>query len=189
MRTAQKYLASWVYTPTLFVFNLDFYPPSKIWGRLLDFVEQTSRRKYYFRHPKFFFQQVLTSWMVILSSCLIWQIISFILPLNVYDDLQKMPILAKEIIFPNEAHFDLGVYVNKRNCRIWDTENLHAYIDKPTHPKRVTVWCGFWSRGIIRLFFFRKDQNGPFFLRKWVRRSCYSQWQSLLGHVKRIFVH
>ena len=34
----------------------------------------------------------------------------------------------KKIIFSDEAHFDLGVYVNKKNCRIWGTENPHAYI-------------------------------------------------------------
>ena len=57
-----------------------------------------------------------------------------------------MPILAKKkIIFSDEAHFELGGYVNKKNCRIWGTENPYAYIEKPTHPKRVTVWCGFWS--------------------------------------------
>ena len=51
-----------------------------------------------------------------------------------------MPILEKkEIIFSDEADFELGVYVNKQNCRIWGTENLHAYIEKPMHPKRVTV--------------------------------------------------
>ena len=64
-------------------------------------------------------------------------------------DLQNMPILAKKIIFSDEAQFDLGGYMNNQNCCIWGTENPHAYIDKPTHPKRVTVWCGFWSRGII----------------------------------------
>ena len=45
-------------------------------------------------------------------------------------DLQKMPILAKKkIIFSDEAHFDLGGYVNKQNCRIWGTENPHAYLE------------------------------------------------------------
>ena len=52
----------------------------------------------------------------------------------------------KKIIFSAEAHFNLGGYVNKQNCLIWSTENPHAYIEKLTHPKRVTVWCGFWSR-------------------------------------------
>ena len=55
----------------------------------------------------------------------------------------------KKIIFSDEAHFDLGGYVNKQNFRIWGIENPHAYIEKPTHSKRVTVWCGFWSTGII----------------------------------------
>ena len=56
--------------------------------------------------------------------------------------LQKMPILAKKNIFSDEAHFDLDGYVNKQNCRIWGTENPHAYIEKPTDKKRVTVWVG-----------------------------------------------
>ena len=41
-----------------------------------------------------------------------------------------MPILAKKIIFSDDAHFDLGRYVNKQNCRICGTENPHAYIEK-----------------------------------------------------------
>ena len=67
-------------------------------------------------------------------------------------------ILAKKIIFSEEAHFDLGGYVNKQNCRIWDTENLHAYFKKATHPKVVNVWCGFLFRGIIGPFFFKMEQ-------------------------------
>ena len=78
----------------------------------------------------------------------------------------------KNIIFSDEAHFDLGGYVNKQNFRIWGTEKPHAYIEKPTHPKRVTVWCGFWSGGTIGAFFFENFQ-----------------WRSLSGHVERIFVH
>ena len=61
----------------------------------------------------------------------------------------------KKIIFLDEAHFDLG----EQNCHIWGTEKPHAYIEKPTHPKRVTVWCGFWSRDIIGLVFFENEQG------------------------------
>ena len=50
--------------------------------------------------------------------------------------------VKKKIIFSDEAHFDLGGYVNKQNYRIWGTENPHAYIEK-THQKRFTLWCGF----------------------------------------------
>ena len=102
---------------------------------------------------------MLISWKVTLSSCLIWQ------------------ISAKKIIFSD--HFDLGGYVNKQNCRIWGTENPHAYIEKPTHPKRVTVWFRFWI----------KRHNWAIFLPKWARRGRYSQWWSLAGHIQRIFVH
>ena len=40
--------------------------------------------------------------------------------------------------------------------RIWGTENTHTYIK---NPKRVTVWCGFQSRGIIGPFFFENNQR------------------------------
>ena len=66
---------------------------------------------------------------------------------------------GKKIIFSDGAHFDLGGYVNKQNCRIWDTEKPHAYIEKPTHTKRVSVQCGFWSRGIIGQFFFENEKG------------------------------
>ena len=72
----------------------------------------------------------------------------------------------------DEAHFNLGWYVNNQNCRIWGTENPHAYIEMPTHPKRETVWCGFWSRGII----------GPFLFENGLGK------RSLPDYVERIFV-
>ena len=33
----------------------------------------------------------------------------------------------KKIIFSDEAHSDLGGYVNKKNCRIWGTENPRTH--------------------------------------------------------------
>ena len=66
---------------------------------------------------------------------------------------------GKKIIYSDEAHFDLGGYVTKRNCRIWSTENLHAYIENPIYSKRVTVWCGFWSTGLIEPLFFDNGQG------------------------------
>ena len=64
-----------------------------------------------------------------------------------------------QIIFSDEARFNIGWYVNKQTCRIWDTENTHTYIDKLTHPKRVAVCCRFWSRGITGPFFFENEQG------------------------------
>ena len=59
------------------------------------------------------------------------------------DRLTEDADFGQKIIFSDEAHFDLGGYVNRQNCSIWGTENLHAYIEKLTHPKRFTVGCGF----------------------------------------------
>ena len=121
--------------------------------------------------------------MVTLSSYMIWQTICFTLPPNEYVciyaslsgpaiGIQKMPILEKKIIFTDEADYDLGGYVNKLNFRIWGTGNPHAYIEKPTHPKLVTVWLRILALA----------------LRKWALRGRYSQWRSLSGHVGRFFV-
>ena len=74
-------------------------------------------------------------------------------------DLQKMPFMAKKIIFSDEFDFDLAVYINTQNWSIWGTENPHAYIEKPTHPKQFTAWCGFRFRGIIGPIFFENEQG------------------------------
>ena len=63
----------------------------------------------------------------------------------------------RKVIFSDEAHFHLGGYVNKQNCRIWGSENPHVIMEKPMHPQRVTVWCGMWSGGIIGPFFFENE--------------------------------
>ena len=39
------------------------------------------------------------------------------------DRLTEDADFDKKKIFSNEAHFDLGGYVNKQNCHIWATEN------------------------------------------------------------------
>ena len=75
------------------------------------------------------------------------------------DRLTEDADFGKNIIFSDEAYSDLGEYVNMKNCRIWGTETPYAYIEKPTHPKRVTVWCGFWSRVIIWPFSFENKQG------------------------------
>ena len=41
-------------------------------------------------------------------------------------------------------------------------KNPRAYIEMPTQPKWVTVWCGLWCRGIIGPFFFENEQGEAF---------------------------
>ncbi|KAK0166333.1 hypothetical protein PV328_004759 [Microctonus aethiopoides] len=61
---------------------------------------------------------------------------------------------SNKIIFSNEAHFHLDGFVNRQNCRIWGSEDPRVIVEKQMHSQRVTVWCGFWSGGIIGPFFF-----------------------------------
>ena len=74
---------------------------------------------------------------------------------NMRSTYRRFRIRQKKNIYSDEAHFDLGGYVNKQNCRNWGTENPHSYIEKPTHPK----WFTVWSRGIIGPFFFENEQG------------------------------
>lgn len=47
--------------------------------------------------------------------------------------------------------------MNTQNCRIWGSENPHAIHEKQMHPQRATVWCGFWSGGVIGPYFFEDE--------------------------------
>ena len=49
------------------------------------------------------------------------------------------PGFHRKIIMSDEAHFHLGGYVNKQNCRIWGSENPKLFIEKTLYPQNVTV--------------------------------------------------
>ena len=51
----------------------------------------------------------------------------------------------KKIIFSDEAHFDLGGYVNKPNCHIWDTGNTHAHTLKSLHTQNESLFSADFS--------------------------------------------
>ena len=71
--------------------------------------------------------------------------------------LEQNNDFSQKIIFSDEAHFEIGGYVNKQNCRIWGEENPHVIQERSLHPQRVTVWCGLWSGGVIGPYFFEND--------------------------------
>ena len=64
-----------------------------------------------------------------------------------------------EIFFSVEAHFSLGGYVNKQNCRIWGSENPQVIEERPLHPGKVTVWCALWAEGVIGPYFVENDDG------------------------------
>ncbi|CAH2101163.1 unnamed protein product [Euphydryas editha] len=66
---------------------------------------------------------------------------------------------SHRIFFSDEAHFMLGGYVNKQNCRIWGSENPKVTFERPLHPQKVTVWCTIWSVGVIGPYFFENNEG------------------------------
>ena len=64
---------------------------------------------------------------------------------------------SSKIILSDEAHFHLDGFVNRQNCRVWDSKNPRVINGKQIHPQRVTVWCGFWTGSIIGPYFFENE--------------------------------
>ena len=136
---------------------------------------------YRVRHLTFLFQLVLK-----LNSCLIWQIISFILPPNEYGcvyaslsgsaiDFHKMPILAKKNhLFGWSSFWYWRVCKQAKLSHLRHRKRAHVHW-KANAPK--TSHCLVWI--------LVQRHNSVIFLRKWSRRGRYSQWRSLSGHVER----
>ena len=93
----------------------------------------------------------------------------------------------------NEYHlFRWSSFWSWRVCK--QAKLSHLGHEKPAriHPKRVTVWCGFWSRGKVGLFFFENGQgeavtvNGDCYramLNEFLLRGRY--WQHLVSTGRR----
>ena len=64
----------------------------------------------------------------------------------------------QKIIFTDEAHFHLDGYVDKQNYRIWGTEKP-SIRTKPLHPRKLTVWAGIFSKGILGPIFLKENET------------------------------
>ena len=54
--------------------------------------------------------------------------------------LAEDPIFYRKIVFSNEAHFWLNVYVNKQNGRFWSQDQPEELQKLPMHLEKVTGW-------------------------------------------------
>ena len=125
--------------------------------------------KYRVRHLTFFFELVLISWKVTLSSCLIGQIISFILSPNkygclcVWPTLESGPILAKKNHFFRCSSFwswrvckqaKLSHVGYRKSARMhWkaDASKIsHCLVRILNQRHNWAIFEDFWCRGIIR---------------------------------------
>ncbi|GFS93818.1 hypothetical protein TNCV_5052941 [Trichonephila clavipes] len=65
------------------------------------------------------------------------------------NEIAIVPDFLKRILFSDEAHFWLNLYVNKQNCCIWSEANPQVYVETPLHPEKLTVWWALWAGGIL----------------------------------------
>jgi hypothetical protein len=61
--------------------------------------------------------------------------------------------VIRQVVMPDEAHFELSDCVNKQNRSEANPNELHV---KPFHSQRVTVWSGILAFGIIGPLLFRE---------------------------------
>ena len=75
--------------------------------------------------------------------------------------LEENEEFHRKIIFSDEAHFWLNVFVNKQNMRYWSATNPNVLLETPLHPQKVTVWCGFHYRQSRALSFYVAESTPP----------------------------
>lgn len=74
----------------------------------------------------------------------------------VFNKMEEQHDWLHTVLWTDEAHFTLSGAVNTHNCRVWTTENPHAFVEVPLQQPKVTVWCGFTADFIIGPFFFEE---------------------------------
>ena len=71
----------------------------------------------------------------------------------------EYPLFYRKIVFSDDTHLWLNVYVNKQNCRFWSEDQPEVLQKLPMHSEKVRVWCGLWAGGIIGPYFFKAAAN------------------------------
>lgn len=70
------------------------------------------------------------------------------------------PNLPSNIVFSDEATFQLDGTLNRHNCRYWAAENPHwMREDKSQYPQKLNVWAGIVNNRIIGPFFIDGNLN------------------------------
>lgn len=70
------------------------------------------------------------------------------------------PVLLDNIVFSDEATFQLNGNVNRQNCRYWSDTNPHwMREDKTQYPQKLNVWAGIVGDRIIGPFFIDGNLN------------------------------
>ena len=77
---------------------------------------------------------------------------------------EREPALLNKIISSDESEFKLNGVINRHNCCYWASTNQHEKLPVPDLHKRVMVWCGLTSGGLIGPYFFDQNVNARSYL-------------------------
>ncbi|KAL7286606.1 hypothetical protein TKK_0019105 [Trichogramma kaykai] len=74
--------------------------------------------------------------------------------------ITQIPRFLKNIVFSDEATFQLNGNVNRQNCRYWSDVNPHWMVEGHTqYPQKLNVWAGIINDTIIGPFFIEGNLN------------------------------
>ena len=70
-------------------------------------------------------------------------------------NIDRNLLFVVNIIFSDEATFELIKNVNRHNCRYWSDENPYwMYKAHTQNQQKINVWVGILNEAIIGLFFY-----------------------------------
>ena len=70
------------------------------------------------------------------------------------------PELFNKIMCSDEASFKLNSLINRHNCVIYATENLHLTYEKQLNQPGITIWGALSSDGLLGPYFYNETVTG-----------------------------
>ena len=68
--------------------------------------------------------------------------------------IDQQPNSLLNILFTDEAKFELSGNVNRHNCRFWTDKNPHwMYEGNTQYPEKLNIWAGIYNDTLIGPFF------------------------------------
>ena len=92
------------------------------------------------------------------------------------------------ILWSNDATFNIGRLVNRHNCHYWGDKDPGKTVEKMQSQPKVVVWCRFTSTKFIGLYVLHDTMNGERYLEmlKNFVWPVISQWNNI---DELIFMH
>jgi len=77
--------------------------------------------------------------------------------LQLQDLMSSVDHFLEKVQFSDEATFHVSSAVNRRNVRIWGSENPHAYVEHQHDSLNVNVFCAISSQKVYNPFLFAEE--------------------------------